>query len=249
VSQVEYLYQHSLISEASYNAFMSKCEADPSVSGCDSLLEQAQSSLVDLNPYNINGRCYNTTAPGSLIGMRGPKSWSNSKKRSLDANSEKPCVDAQGVIMLLNSVDVRQAFHTFDNITYWDVCNAQCYSLFTIDEVLAAYWIYPYFLTHGYRVLVYSGDLDAAVPITDTLTWLTDLEKELNLKTTTPWGPWFMPGEIPNEPQAVGNVWQFSNVTFVSIKGAGGMVSQDKGAEALTMVNNFIHNIPFVVNP
>lgn len=35
----------------------------------------------------------------------------------------------------------------------------------------ASYWIYPTLQQH-YRVVVYSGDADACVPITGTLYWL-----------------------------------------------------------------------------
>lgn len=250
-SIVEYLYQHALINEATYSNFMNKCKADPTVSGCDTLLDQAQTSLDGLNPYNINGQCHNTTSPSSMIGMNGFKSWAR-KEKNLEwaaSGSEKSCVDAQGVIMLLNSVDFRKAFYTSSKVATWDVCSTVCYEYFTIDDILASYWIYPFFITLGIKVLVYSGDLDAAVPITDTLTWLTDLQKELKLQTVTPWGPWYMNGEIPNESQTVGNVWQLQNLTYVSIKGAGGMVPQDKGAEAWTMMDNFINDVPFNTSP
>lgn len=37
----------------------------------------------------------------------------------------------------------------------------------------ASYWIYPELIKEGLKIWVFSGDVDADVPITGTLHWLS----------------------------------------------------------------------------
>ena len=51
----------------------------------------------------------------------------------------------------------------------------------------ASYWIYPIMMKEKIRVWVYSGDVDADVPITGTLTWIERLREEQGLPIIDPW--------------------------------------------------------------
>ena len=54
---------------------------------------------------------------------------------------------------------------------HFDECSDDV-ALHYIMNSNASYWIYPILLKEKLRVWVYSGDVDADVPITGTLQWL-----------------------------------------------------------------------------
>jgi hypothetical protein len=76
-------------------------------------------------------------------------------------------------------------------------------------------------MKEGYRVWVYSGDVDANVPITGTLKWLHELREEYHVKINRPWREWWVHGRHPHEDQVGGMIWELQNLTFVSVRGAG----------------------------
>lgn len=92
----------------------------------------------------------------------------------------------------------------------------------------ASYWIYPIMMKEKLRVWVYSGDVDADVPITGTLRWIQKLREELGLPVIEPWREWWTPGLHKHEDQVGGMTWRLKDLTFVSVKGAGHMVPKDK---------------------
>jgi len=62
-------------------------------------------------------------------------------------------------------------------------------------------------LKNNIRVLKFSGDVDSIVPITGTLYWINELQKELSnifnnvdLPTIEEWRAWYKPGETGEEP-------------------------------------------------
>lgn len=54
---------------------------------------------------------------------------------------------------------------------------------------------------------MFSGDVDADVPITGTLKWLDRLREEEGLPIMTPWREWWVPGFHKHEDQVGGMTW------------------------------------------
>jgi serine carboxypeptidase-like clade 2 len=48
-------------------------------------------------------------------------------------------------------------------------------------------WLYPILMRENIRIWVYSGDLDANVPITGTLDWITKLKESHGMPVVEPW--------------------------------------------------------------
>ena len=112
----------------------------------------------------------------------------------------------------------------------------------------ASYWLYPILIKAGLRVWIYSGDIDANVPITGTLRWI-QLMKDVNgLPVVEPWREWWAPGLHKHEDQMAGMVWKLRGFTFVSVKGAGHMVPSDKPKEAQILLESFINNADLPYN-
>mmetsp|Transcript_2343 Transcript_2343/g.2281 ORF Transcript_2343/g.2281 Transcript_2343/m.2281 type:complete len:82 (+) Transcript_2343:184-429(+) len=54
-------------------------------------------------------------------------------------------------------------------------------------------WVYEKY--HGqYRMLHFSGDADSVVPTWGTLDWLEQFKKDLRIKTTVDWMPYYFEG-------------------------------------------------------
>jgi len=51
----------------------------------------------------------------------------------------------------------------------------------------ASLWLYPIMIKENLRVWVYSGDVDANVPIDGTLAWLDRLREDAGLPVIDPW--------------------------------------------------------------
>lgn len=92
----------------------------------------------------------------------------------------------------------------------------------------ASIWIYPILLKADLRIWVYSGDVDADVPITGTLWWLNMFKEEHGIPVMEPWREWWVPGLHKHEDQVGGMTWELRGLTFASIKGAGHEVPRDK---------------------
>lgn len=70
--------------------------------------------------------------------------------------------------------------HLHVDPVYWTQCSdyvASTYESFPNASI----WIYPIMMKEGLRVWVYSGDVDADVPITGTLAWLNQFREEQGL--------------------------------------------------------------------
>ena len=85
----------------------------------------------------------------------------------------------------------------------------------------ASYWLYPIMMKQGLRIWIYSGDVDADVPITGTLHWISKLREEHGLPVMEPWREWWIPGKHKHEDQVGGMVWSLKGLTFASVRGAG----------------------------
>jgi serine carboxypeptidase-like clade 2 len=108
----------------------------------------------------------------------------------------------------------------------------------------ASFWIYPILIRENLRVWVYSGDVDANVPITGTLMWLLRLKEDHGIPVIEPWREWWVPGLHAHENQMGGMTWQLRGLTFATIKGAGHMAPKDKRKEGFVLVDSFLNGVP-----
>lgn len=89
---------------------------------------------------------------------------------------------------------------------------------------------------HPLHILVYSGDVDAIVPIIGTRRWIS----ALNLSVADPWRPW------RSSTGQVGGwtVQHDKNFAFASVRGAGHMVPYTQPERAQTLFLRFVHGKP-----
>lgn len=79
-------------------------------------------------------------------------------------------------------------------------------------------------------MMVYSGDVDAIVPVTGTRRWIDSL----GLKETKPWRPWKV------DDQVGGFRHDFKGLHFATVRGAGHMVPYTQPQRALALFQAFL---------
>jgi len=128
----------------------------------------------------------------------------------------------------MNLPQVQLAIHATQNIS-WVECGGINYNY--TDVMKSVIPIYPLLISEGLQILIYTGDVDAIVPITGTRAWL----KELNLPIVSPWQAYYV------SEQTGGYYVEYKGLTFASVRNAGHMVPQTQPERALYMFSKFLY--------
>jgi len=99
-------------------------------------------------------------------------------------------------------------------------------------------------IKNNYKILVYSGDTDGAVPTIGTIRWIQQLRTDMGLKTLKSWSSWVMNTTIGDYSsyQLKGFYEIYQGLTFVSVKGVGHLVPEWAGKEAFHIFNYYLSN-------
>ncbi|XP_058670572.1 lysosomal protective protein [Ammospiza nelsoni] len=152
---------------------------------------------------------------------------------------DPPCTNSTAPSMYLNSPEVRKALHISPEAPEWQVCSFEVNRSYKrlymqMNEV--------YLKLLGatkYRILVYNGDVDMACNFLGD-EWFVD---SLCQKVQVARRPWLYTEN--GENQIGGFVKEFTNIAFLTVKGAGHMVPTDRPLAAFTMFCRFIKNQPY----
>ncbi|EFN56433.1 hypothetical protein CHLNCDRAFT_22188 [Chlorella variabilis] len=153
------------------------------------------------------------------------------------AGKYDPCIDSE-TEAYLNRRDVQLALHA--NISGqlpgpWTDCTQRIeYS--RSDLLSSMLPLYRRLLDEeDIKILVYSGDVDAIVPVIGTRRWIASLD----LPRTAPWRAWH---------SATGQVggWTVGHgkLTFASVRGAGHMAPYTQPERAHFLFSKWIHQQP-----
>jgi len=151
-----------------------------------------------------------------------------------------PCVDSYGIDQLLLNRDNRKAMGIPETVADYSMCNAE--DDFSYDRSLTgSYWVYQRLVPlNKYKITIYSGDSDPAVPYSGTISWINKLRHELSLPTEEYWRPWYT--TTTNGKQNSGSVWTLgNNLRLVSFKGIGHMAPQWNFEGGYRMINSLIN--------
>ncbi|KAK3011936.1 hypothetical protein RJ639_010514 [Escallonia herrerae] len=132
-----------------------------------------------------------------------------------------------------NDPTVREALHIRDGTkSEWRRCNKSL----SYDEEIASVVEYHRLLSKkGYRVLIYSGDHDMAIPYVGTVAWINSL----NLTIDDNWRPWFVNGQVAGFTERYTENSIYS-LTFATVKGGGHTAPEYKPKECLAMVDRWL---------
>ncbi|XP_056210992.1 lysosomal protective protein [Falco biarmicus] len=152
---------------------------------------------------------------------------------------DPPCTNSTALSTYLNSPEVRRALHISPDAPEWQVCS------FEVNRSYKRLYMQmndQYLKLLGatkYRILVYNGDVDMACNFLGD-EWFVD---SLCQKVQVARRPWLY--TEGGENQIGGFVKEFTNIAFLTVKGAGHMVPTDRPLSAFTMFSRFIKNEPY----
>ncbi|KAJ0987358.1 hypothetical protein J5N97_005714 [Dioscorea zingiberensis] len=223
----EYGRSHVLISNETYNQVVLKCNLDDgnySSTECLKAMQLANDEHGEIDLYNIY-------AP-SCIDSSSRNSMAMDLKKGAD-----PCL-SNYIESYLNLPEVQKALHA--NTTKLNYPWTECSDLVggsnwtdapksILPEIVQA-------INSKLRVWIYSGDVDAVVPVTATQYSL----EALGLPIATKWSPWYQNQEVG------GYFVGYKGLTFVTVRGSGHMVPRDQPGRALTLFRAFLKgkNLP-----
>ncbi|XP_057953392.1 serine carboxypeptidase 1-like [Malania oleifera] len=220
MGMLDYLWTHAMNSDETNKGIHSYCDfanlSSSILTQCGRFLGKALfEEIGDLYMYNIYAtRCLNASS----------KNGSNGSIYNSD-----PCSEYY-INSYLNIPEVQAALHA--NRTTWSSCRDFHWteSLSTILPII------EHLMASSIRVWIYSGDIDAVVPITSSRYSINSLK----LPIVSAWRPWYTNYEVG------GYVVQYKGLTLATVRGAGHMVPTDQPERALTMVSSFLrgHSLP-----
>ncbi|KAK8765110.1 hypothetical protein V5799_032284 [Amblyomma americanum] len=218
---------------------------DSTTSSCDSAVKEASMIVTNqgLNIFNLYSKCETPKNGSNGVLDPGFSSMYHTSRVSLlrslsvselDVKWSPACVDTADVSAYLNRQDVRKALHVDESPLQWQPCsdvikyNILYHDLREIVRKIA---------TRGkVRALFYYGDVDMMSNFLGGK-WFLD---SLGFHTVVAYFPWLF-------HQQVNGFAQFydGNMEYVTVKGAGYMVSRDQPSQSLYIISHFIHNNPF----
>ncbi|XP_019647840.1 PREDICTED: putative serine carboxypeptidase-like 23 [Branchiostoma belcheri] len=250
-------WSHALISDRTYNSINKACNYSnigPLLANgeqallssspgrlkdeCEMLLAEAHTEMGNINIYNIYvDVCLRRRGGRQLLSQlaRSDSVLRKFAQRRLEAEDVGrkmyPCEDDY-MEKYLNRPDVIATIHAATLPYKWTPCSTIVdYS--RKDLLTSMLPVYKRLFTAGLRILVYSGDVDAIVPVTGTRAWL----RALPLTEVEGWSAW-----TASDQQVGGYSVVYDKLTFATVRNAGHEVPGYQPLRALDMFNRFLTN-------
>lgn len=240
---------------------------DPVSPACSAIYAEILSLLSYVNKYDLMRKCtYNTSNSGQdhhSEKVEVKKSSGHQYARFMrelvrerypafaPAYDGPDCTDMSGGEAWMNLNATREALHIMPEIGSFVSCSST--ESYHVDFANASYWAYPILINNGYKIMVYSGDTDGIVPTLGSIRWIQQLRKDMHLSVLSPWRQWYYtPADgAPTSPsQVAGYIEVSQGISLVTVKGVGHLVPQWARDRALTLINNFVYDLPFnTTNP
>ncbi|XP_062100195.1 serine carboxypeptidase 1-like [Humulus lupulus] len=206
----DYFWTHGLNSDETNAGIHKYCDFVDYNSPCINYLNQGDDEIGNIDVYNIYAPLCNSS-----------RSISHS---TTSVNEFDPCSDSY-VRTYLNRRDVQKALHAKPK--RWSSCGAVGWT----DSPNTILPIIEQLIAKGIRLWVYSGDIDARVPVTSSRYSINTLK----LPVVNSWRPWY------SNNQVGGYVIEYEGLTLITVRGAGHLVPSYQPERALTMISSFLH--------
>ncbi|KAG2263409.1 hypothetical protein Bca52824_070488 [Brassica carinata] len=225
-SEKPFMVSHAIIPQKYMDDYVN-CRKGP-VSDfqiCADAMSKIETQMKHVDKYNILAPvCKNATL-------------TSKPKKGTTVMVYDPC-NEHYVTAYLNRENVQKAIHvkSTERQIVWQQCNhtlSGIWSLEDYDQLMVP--LIHEIMGQGVRILVYSGDLDLAIPVTGTI----QVIKNMNLTVEKSWRQWFSGGELGGFTEEYKG-----NFTFATVRGSGHSVPMDQPIRALTILTSFIRNAP-----
>eukprot|EP00249_Psilotum_nudum_P000929 c13136_g1_i1 orf=52-1518(+) len=235
VGTIAYWWDHALISDTMYRAIMNTCNfhSDKISVLCEKLQDDAMDvEFGKLDAYSIYTPYCPTSGETPRITLkRLRRNPSLLKKAVYD-----PCSENYAEIYF-NRPDVQESLHAnITGIPYkWTACSDILFNNWQ-DSAFSVLPIYKELMASGLKIWVYSGDVDAVVPVTATRLSLD----QLKLQIKVPWYPWYLNGQVG------GHCEVYEGLTLVIVRNAGHEVPDIQPARGFALIKAYLLGINFL---
>lgn len=190
---------------------------------CDKYQEISAKEMGNINIYEIYAdNCLSSVNKDAafLLEKLGDAHVASKHVGSNPTPDYEPCIEDY-LESYMNLPEVQNAMHA--RPTEWTQCSSVVD--YSYEDLLSSMLpTYEYLIKAGLELVVFSGDVDAIVPVTGTLNWLA----ELDLDIVSPWAPW-----TDREGQVGGYKTKYDGLTFLTVRDAGHMVPYCQPKRAL----------------
>ncbi|KAH7415987.1 hypothetical protein KP509_14G069900 [Ceratopteris richardii] len=226
---IEFWWDHALIPNDLYHNILSSCDFHKAnwSEKCNQFMDTAyDNDLSDIDPYSI----YSPVCPKKLVKRRvvARRATNNPKRRQLAGYD--PCLENYAEVYF-NRPDVQKALHAnTTGISYnWTACSDPIFQNWQ-DADFSVIPIYKKLISAGLKIWMFSGDVDAVVPITGTRYGV----ESMNLTKTEQWFSWFTDGQVAGRCQV------FQGLSVVTVTDAGHEVPYTQPRRAFVLIESFL---------
>jgi cathepsin A (carboxypeptidase C) len=263
-TQPSLFYYHGIARQNLYDDAVTKCcNNNPykcdyyNMNGqCANFANELLNQANDLDPYNLYNVCYLDGGSRSKrnfirkrlmknaiskLNSQGARFYSD--KSSQNAANLPLCAQDTNTETYLNRQDVRTALHIPSSVPHWTDCANINYNQIYNDVTSQ----FKTLIQKGVRILVYNGDVDSVCNIVMNEQFIAQLG--LTVQDGTNRKAWHYNGSFSDPNNYISNVGgfyeKFNGLDFVSVRGSGHFVPEDRPREALQMIYNFIHGLAY----
>ncbi|KAI5082006.1 hypothetical protein GOP47_0001749 [Adiantum capillus-veneris] len=229
VGLIEYWWDHALISDTSYHAILATCDfhkANVSAS-CTQLIDNAlEHEMGDIDLYNIYSPLCLSQSQSRRVAARRPVNRPSTRHLA----GYDPCLGNYAEVYF-NRPDVQMALHAnTTGIPYkWTGCSDVLYQNWQ-DSEFSVIPTYEELISAGFKIWLFSGDVDAVVPITGTRYGV----QRMNLTEQEKWFPWYVDGQVAGRCQA------YKGLSLVTVRNAGHDVPYTQPGRAYVLIKSFL---------
>lgn len=200
---------------------------------CDDWQNQAFNEMGNIDIYDAYVDVCAQASTSSTTEVQPSGTLTDSNNNAGCSTSYDPCID-NAVQVYMNRPDVQAAIHANASIKWTDCSSIINYSRFDLlSSVIPAYQYLISEWPQG-NYWVYSGDVDAIVPVTGTRLWLD----VLNLTETEAFRSYTVNGQVG------GYTVGYAGLRFATVRNAGHMVPYTQQQRSLYMITQYLNNQP-----
>ncbi|XP_057982228.1 serine carboxypeptidase-like 45 [Malania oleifera] len=217
-SAAEYLWAHGIITSSSLSLLNSNCSY--SQYRREYQILRAISTECAMPCFLISHDLIN------IVDLQQPK-------QSVDV-----CI-VDKIFRYLNRKDVQKALHAqLVGVNYWNICSSVVHYEYK-DFEIPTLDLVGTLLKNDIKVLIYSGDQDAVIPLLGTRSLVEKLANELGLEITVPYRNWF------NGDQVGGWIQVYdSRLFFATVREESHFTARSQPERSLVLFAAFIEGKP-----
>ncbi|VDL62597.1 unnamed protein product [Nippostrongylus brasiliensis] len=192
----------------------------------------------DLDPYNIYSTCYSTVSGNKRDHIERFIRRASRVPARVTTRHVPLCDQIGNTEDYMNRADVRKALHIPSSLPRWIDCSSTVENSYTITHYEMSNEI-EQIASAGVRILIYNGDVDTVCSHVMNRQFLSNLNRTIIGKERVN-EPWYYLGE---NPTVAGFQLRYEGgIDFLTVRGSGHFVPEDKPREALQMIYNFVSN-------